>query len=235
MRYLLVALSVLLLYSCQDQSAGTTAATDLPKDSLIENPMPNTVVMEEVDATDRTYVPGQRIGLITAATTPEDLAKYYGAENVRKDSISLGKGFFVNGYKLFPGTSSELSVIYPNEVTGSKDLQVTIDLGSIDWKSAQNGVAIGTTLEELERYNGHAFAFFGFDWDYGGVVTDWQSGALKDHRLRLGYDYENRDNLTLHKTIRGEQKVVSNSPYVDDLGVRVIQVIVRLPQQEAAE
>lgn len=235
MKYLLFFLLFCSLCACQNPGYDGGEKTELPKDSLIVSPLPNTVMVEGIDAADRTYVPGKRIGLITATTTPEDLTRIYGPDNVRKDSIPLGKGFFVNGYKLFPGTSSELSVIYPNEVTGSKDLQVTIDLGSTDWKSAQNGVAIGTTLEELERYNGQAFAFFGFDWDYGGVVTDWQSGALKDHRLRLGYDYENRGKLTLHKTVRGEQKVVSNSPYVSDLGIRVIQIIVRLPEQQAGK
>lgn len=232
MRKLIPFLLLVFLVACQSEDTITTDADITSEDSPIETPAPATDLLKGIDATDRTYVPGRRIGRITTTSTLEELAEQYGAENVRKDSISLGKGVFVEGYKLFPGTSAELSLMYPNTVTRSRDLQITIDLESTDWKSAQNGVAIGSTLEELERYNGHPFTFFGFDWDYGGVVTDWQGGALKDHRLRLGYDYDNRDKGALHKTVRGEQKVVSGNPYLDDLGVKVIQIIVRLPKPE---
>ncbi|MEM6770509.1 MAG: hypothetical protein AAF597_08010, partial [Bacteroidota bacterium] len=169
-----------------------------------------------------------RFGMVTASTTPEELAELYGADNVRKDSIHLGEGYYIDGYVLFPDQPGEVSLVFPTEENEIKDLQVTIDLEDTVWKSAQNGIGIGTSLEELNRFNGGPFLFFGFDWDYGGVVSDWQNGALKDHRLRLSYDYEKRGDVALHPTLIGDRKVVSSSPYLKDLPVEVIQVIVRL-------
>ena len=226
MRYLTVLMLLFILWSCQGESAQDKVEPE------VVAPVANTVDTVKVDVgpEDRTYVPGVRFGMVTATTTPEQLVEYYGAENVRKDSIPLGKGYFVDGYTLFPDQPGEVALVYPDPERRVKDLQVTIDLEDTVWKSAQNGIGIGTTLEELERYNGRPLTFYGFDWDYGGVVTDWQDGgALKDHRVRLGYNYEDREAVELDPTIKGQQKVTSMSPYLKDLEVKVIQIIVRLP------
>lgn len=226
MRYLLLTGLLTLLLACGD----TAAETEKTPVRSTETPAPVVApALPAAGAADRTYVPGQRIGMITATTTPDELVEIYGRENVRADSVALGKGFFVNSYTIFPETTSEINLVYPNEQMRVNDSQVTIDLGSTDWKSAQNSVGIGTTLEELQNANGHNFTFMGFDWDYGGVVTDWQGGALTDHRLRLGYDFANREEVDLHHLLVGNQKVVTNNPYLKDVDVKVIQVIVRLP------
>jgi hypothetical protein len=44
--------------------------------------------------------------------------------------------------------------------------------------AATNGIRIGMPLAEVEKMNGKPFKLSGFDWDYGGRVTDWQGGAL---------------------------------------------------------
>ncbi len=193
-----------------------------------------TITQEQAEAfgpEDRTYVPGVRLGMIMASTTPEQLVAYYGEENVLPDSIPLGKGYFLDGYKLFPGQSSEVSIVYPDKNKYVKEVQITIDEQGTDWKSAQNGIGIGSSLEDLKKANGRPFTFFGFDWDYSGVVTDWQDGgALKDHRIRLAYKTEGDTKPELHRTLVGEQKVTSMSPYLKDLTIEVKQVIVRLPK-----
>lgn len=43
---------------------------------------------------------------------------------------------------------------------------------------APNGIRRGMTLAEVEKLNGRPFVLVGFDWDYGGAVTDWKGGAL---------------------------------------------------------
>ncbi len=43
---------------------------------------------------------------------------------------------------------------------------------------APDGLKIGMTLAEVEKLNGKPFTLSGFDWDYGGYVTDWKGGAL---------------------------------------------------------
>lgn len=227
MKYFTLLYLLLACWACQSEPA--------PERGEVQTePMDTTITQEAAEAfgpEDRTYVPGVRLGMITANTTPEQLIEYYGEDNIREDSIPLGKGYFLSGYKLFPGQSSEVSIVYPDKNRYVKELQVTIDEQGTDWKSAQNGIGVGTTLGELERANGRAFTFFGFDWDYGGVVTDWQDGgALSDHRIRLAYAMDGGKRPELHPTLLGEQKVTTTSPYLADLGIAVKQIIVRLPR-----
>lgn len=231
MRYITLLLLLLAFAACKNESPADTKSADrmiAKAEEPVTVPEMTPEQAVKLGPDDRSYVPGQRIGMITATTTPEQLTEYYGVENVAKDSISLGEGFFIDGYKVFSGTASEIALIFPGGEENIKVLQATIDLESTEWKSAQNMVGIGTTMDELVRYNGVPFNFMGFDWDYGGVVTDWQDGSLKDHRIRLGYDFSQRENTQLNKTLIGDQPVVSNSPYVKDVDIKVIQVIVRM-------
>jgi hypothetical protein len=41
-----------------------------------------------------------------------------------------------------------------------------------------SGITIGSSLTEVQKANGKPFVVSGFDWDYGGFVTDWKGGAL---------------------------------------------------------
>lgn len=238
---LILLFGLLLLSACKADKADAELRQN-PADNVSE-PAPaaapeqeavstRVVSVDGISADDRTYVPNERFGKITANTTPEQLVEYYGEENVKKDSIHLGEGYYLAGYKLFPGTPSEASLLFPGGKAQLRDMQVTVDLTATDWKAAQTGIKIGTSMEELERLNGGPFSFYGFEWDYAGAVTDWKGGALKDYRLRVSYDFENRKNTVLHPSIRGEQETSSENPALKGLEVKVIQIIVRLPVLE---
>ena len=45
------------------------------------------------------------------------------------------------------------------------------------WHTAE-GITLGTTLADLQKLNGKAFKFSGFDWDYGGHIQSWEGGKL---------------------------------------------------------
>ena len=63
---------------------------------------------------------------------------------------------------------------------GNKAFQVLMLLAgqeAVAWTRA-DGVRIGMSSQELAQLNGGAYGFMGFDWDYGGVVTDWRGGRL---------------------------------------------------------
>lgn len=231
-------LGLLFLSACQaDTDRRQNPADNVPEPAPAASPEPEPVPkkvisVDDISADDRTFVPSERFGKVTAGTTPEQLIAYYGEENVKKDSIHLGEGYYLAGYKLFPGTKSEASLLFPGGKADLRDMQVTVDFTATDWVAAQTGVKIGTTLKDLERLNGGPFSFYGFEWDYGGAVTDWKGGALKDYRIRVSYDFENRQNTALHPSILGEQETSSENPALIGLDVKVIQIIVRLPAIE---
>jgi hypothetical protein len=128
---------------------------------------------------DWKIVPGVRLGPITRESTLDSLKKQFGAANVRQEMLA-------DEMHEYQGT-----VIYPD--TPGRRLAITWDdsghhpseihIGSLEgigpgaWKTAE-GIAIGTSLLQLEKLNGHTFHLAGFAWDYSGKVTSWDGGRL---------------------------------------------------------
>ncbi len=117
-------------------------------------------------------------GPITADTEPDGLRRIYGAANVKQGEVPGGEGETSPGVILFPDDPKHRAYVYfqnGKTLTGLSMVRI-MDEGS-QWHSAQ-GIRIGTSMAELVRINGGPFVFSGFDWDYGGTVTDWLSGKL---------------------------------------------------------
>jgi hypothetical protein len=82
---------------------------------------------------------------------------------------------------------AEVTVLFPNDPERRLKIQwndqkvrrnpghVTI-AGRSSWSVA--GVAIGTSLVELEHLNGGPFKLNDFEGDYGGAITDWLKGRF---------------------------------------------------------
>ena len=51
------------------------------------------------------------------------------------------------------------------------------------------GLKVGMSLQELEAINGKPLSFYGFEWDNGGLVFDWNKGNLETKNIScmLGY------------------------------------------------
>jgi hypothetical protein len=83
---------------------------------------------------------------------------------------------------------AEITVLFPNDPERRLKIQwkdqkarrnpghITI-AGRSSWSVA--GVAIGTSLVELERLNGGPFKLNYFEGDYGGAITDWLKGRFQ--------------------------------------------------------
>ncbi|MES5487698.1 hypothetical protein QMZ05_33540 [Bradyrhizobium sp. INPA03-11B] len=82
---------------------------------------------------------------------------------------------------------AEVTILFPNDPERRLKIQwkdqkarqnpqyFTIE-GRSSWSVA--GVAIGTSLIELQRLNGGPFKLNYFEGDYGGAITDWLKGRL---------------------------------------------------------
>jgi hypothetical protein len=81
--------------------------------------------------------------------------------------------------------------------------------------AAANGIRIGTALADVEKMNGKPFKLSGFDWDYGGRVTDWRGGALAKPQpggCTLGIEFVHpedapEENLT---KVSGDREILSD-------------------------
>jgi hypothetical protein len=105
-----------------------------------------------------------------------DLVKAFGNNNVVDQDIGGTEGEKIKASVLYPSDpKARLEIIWSDEKSRRGPTIRAKDQSA--WATA-NGIRIGTALADVEKMNGKPFKLSGFDWDYGGKVTDWQGGAL---------------------------------------------------------
>jgi hypothetical protein len=105
------------------------------------------------------------------------LVKAFGNNNVAYQAIGDGQDKRIKASVLYPNDpKARLEFIWRDEKARRRPTVIRAKDQSA-WSSA-NGIRIGTALADIEKMNGKPFKLSGFDWDYGGRVTDWQGGAL---------------------------------------------------------
>lgn len=213
----------LVLCSCSSDTATKTAPASSP------SPAPATAPEEPaVPTEDFTFVPNERFGKITAFTKAEEIPALYGEDLLPTNEIDLGEGEMASGYLLYAGTKNRAEVILPNEEMGMENLLVRISFKNSDWRMVGNDLHVGTTLAELNELNGKPFDLFGYDWDYGGTVTDWKGGKLTGIGVVTEYNHlkfvgENADDSVL-----GDHIMSSDNPALAPLEVTVGEILVEL-------
>ena len=147
----------------------TPAATPAPPASARP-----AVAMAQAPAAESYVLPGD----FAPDTRVAQLEQRYGKDAVRVGDVPGAEGETVHGAILFADDPSRRAYLYFEDAEALRGLQLVrvLDDGS-RWHFA-DGIGIGTPLSRLVAMNGKPIRFLGFDWDYGGAVTDWNGGAL---------------------------------------------------------
>ncbi len=117
------------------------------------------------------------------------LKQMYGDSNVIIDTIWGAEGMFVIGTKLFSGTDMQVDIMWQDSINNSGMINATINatydeetftpsFNNKKWNTRE-GVYLGMSLEDLVALNGKPIKFYGFGWDYGGIVTSLEKGKLE--------------------------------------------------------
>lgn len=114
--------------------------------------------------------------LVHADDSLEAVRARLGATNVVPERLPSAEGDTMAGWILFPADPSRRLWVYLDE-SGTHPMMLLAGKGATAW-TRSDGVRIGMSSQELAQLNGGPFGFMGFDWDYGGVVTDWRGGRL---------------------------------------------------------
>ncbi len=104
-----------------------------------------------------------------------------------------------------------------------------------------NSVSFGTSLRELERLNGRPFQLAGFEWDYSGMVTNWNGGNLQQSwnscgqvLIRLQPRYPptgpTAQQQKLYQQVMGDGSFLSSNPAMQQLNPIVYAITVKLPE-----
>lgn len=176
---------------------------------------------------DFTIVPGERVGMITANTTESLLQELYGAEKLRIRSVPIAEGNTQEGVVLYPDTPNEIEIIWETAASEGTPAFIRIGKDSTAWKTP-DGITIGTSLEKLEEINGKPFIFNGFEWDFGGLVTDWNWGKLTSH---LVIALVPQNFTMLGDELLGEVQLSSDDPKVRALQPKVGSIVVTFNQE----
>jgi hypothetical protein len=117
-------------------------------------------------------------GSIGARTTRQDLVRIYGASNVVDQDVDVGEGETQPGTVVFPKDSERLiEILWQDPERKTLPASAQIEGAKSLWKTVHN-ISLGTSLKDLERFNGRPFKLAGLGWDYSGTVTSWDNGAL---------------------------------------------------------
>jgi hypothetical protein len=157
---------------------------------------------------------------------------------VRTDSIDLGEGFFTLGTVIFPRDASKrVEIVWKDSVAQRSPQSVRVHLGASVWRTP-SGVAVGTTLRELERINGGPFRLFGLAFDGSGVVFSW-AGRLAtpaDAPCRFGAAVSDVDASSdslkgYYRQVLGDREFSSGHPAFQHLNPRVSEMWLDYRQQ----
>lgn len=168
---------VVVAAGCGDRDAppavasGPTAPAAAPPTAApaAASPAPAAAPAAEVDNRD-----------IHALLRPDDtltsLQARLGASNAVAREIAGAEGETFPGWVLYADDPTRSVEVFLDEA-GAHPAMLRIDSPQSVWRRA-DGIRIGLTSRELQTMNGRPFEFSGFDWDYGGAITDWRGGAL---------------------------------------------------------
>lgn len=170
-----------------------------------------------------TMVPGSQVGLIKKSFTEADIIKAYGKENVARKEIGLGEGEMTKATVLFPKTENELFITWEMGKEYQNIDEILIENPEASWTTNQ-GIGMGTTLEELVKINGKDFKFAGFEWDYSGFTNDWQGGII-DKNLVVFLDPSDPEKI--YPDLLGDTLFLSNHPKAKAAGLKVRTMIIR--------
>jgi hypothetical protein len=115
-----------------------------------------------------------------------DLVKAFGNKNVVEQEIDGVEGQKIKASVLYPDDpKARLEFVWSDEKARRRPTLIRATDQSA-WATTK-GIRIGTALVEIEQMNGKPFKLSGFDWDYGGRVTDWRRRVpLRQRRYARG-------------------------------------------------
>lgn len=190
-------------------------------------------------AHDWLIVPGERVGPVKSNTTDSEITALFGPNNVRREKVHVGEGFFEEATLVYPDDPSRrLAIVRSPQPNGNQTaIYVCFEARNppCRWKTAE-GVSLGTTLKQLEAINRRPFLIAGFGWDWEGTIVGYPGGRLAER-------YEGRGRLILRlrpkpdnpssrvaRQVLGDKFFSSGHPAMQALNPAVYQVVLEFPK-----
>ena len=159
--------------------------------------------------------------ILNSKTSEAELLKIAGKKNVERVERWYAEGTErIVGSVFFKDTPQSFFIKWKDTVNFKNPEWIEIHGDNSLWE-IDNGIKIGTELDELVRLNGKHFTFAGFDWDYGGY-TVFEKGNLESdcYSIQLYYDYEDLFENEWNQIV-GDKIVSTKNPILNKIKVYV--------------
>lgn len=216
-----ICILLLLLYSCggdrppssnASERGDTLAAVKDTGASLQHRSLKASAIID-----DWVIIPGTRIGLLNADASEADIRETYGEDQVARRGVGVGERQTVQASVLFPDQPDELVLLWRQDAPFERVAEVRAYRPDGRWHGTL-GVKVGLPIEALREINGKDFAFHGFEWDYSGLVNDWQGGAISG-RTQVYLAAEHPEALL--PELLGDEQYPWNHPQAEKAGLKV--------------
>lgn len=180
---------------------------------------------------DPTEITCWGIGDIELEDSYDILVEKAGLDNIKQDSLFKEGDFERVITRVWPGTNKEIIVHWKEKQAPLASIDMLELRDSASVYHFVNGIKIGSTLEELIKENGGAeFSFYGFGWDYGGTVSDFNSGKLSKNlpcfRGVLALPKE-ASNETGAGEVMGDKLIKSSHPFFSKFNPRLVNIKIK--------
>jgi len=189
----------------------------------------NTEAVQELNPTDT-------LDKLLLIKDEAELIKKFGRDNVSWDTVYGAEGAVSMATLLYKGSCDQVEIKWKNLKNKSVIEKVTLNalydekqeklITFSHWKTSY-GIMLGTTLKELETMNGVPFIFFGFGWDYGGIISEFNGGKLSSIpvSLQLGIsDIVNDSSNPDYEMLMGDNEYNSVDPEAQRLNPVVVSI-----------
>lgn len=157
----------------------------------------------------------------TAATVLARLGK-----DARRATVTGAEGMEFPGIVLWQGDPQrEIELVFDEESKDERIAALTVTAEKSTWRIA--GMGIGDTIGAVEKINGKPFSIWGFDWDYGGYLTERSGGLLEKlpGGCNISLRFSPAENVeTYPDGISGEVELKSSDPRLKQVGAAVSEV-----------
>jgi hypothetical protein len=203
-------------------------------------PMLTVVLWKGMSSDADLIIPGVRVGRISASSSEQELIQLYGKQNVIRDTIHVCDGYDGPGTIIYPQDELQKLEIIWKDLENFRNPDFVIIRGSHSKYRTSEGITLGTTLKELEKLNGKPFTFYGFEWDFQGLVLDWWGGKLgyldepkagaESGTMSIALTLGNTDNVPWEEisTIIGDKVISSMDKTAQKLNPIVNNILVKL-------
>ncbi|QYJ84042.1 hypothetical protein [Shewanella aegiceratis] len=169
-------------------------------------------------------IPGLQFGVIQKGASLNEIRSKLGEANITATEIGMGEGETIAGFVAFKGESEREFRFFFNQ-----DGSMTAQISSPESRWRLLGeIAIGTSLSQVAQVNQEPFSLYGFEWDYGGQVTNWQQGRLAQFEQSLTLTLTPLEFNEAAISLMGAREFSSNDPKMMAADPRVSEIWVTL-------